>query len=169
MGAGYGEAPRRPYGSVLLAWQRDSTRLQCSSYTPFSSPHASLRRVYVRAETERLKLSRSMGFCPHLRCQLGDVGNANSHGACPPGLCYTKVEAGAPTFGACCFSDGVFNSGSILGYYRLLRATPKPIYKRNRVVLGPDPHDESAVRIAHFGQTPIHPHMCTQVRQTCPL
>jgi hypothetical protein len=98
------------------------------------------------AGRERARLGRSMGFCPHLRCQLGTVGNSDRDGTCPRGHCYTKLENGAPTYGACCFADGVFNSGGLLGYYDLLRSTPKPIYKRNRVVLGPDPEDESPVR-----------------------
>ncbi|GAB5031773.1 Hypothetical protein NocV09_00700390, partial [Nannochloropsis oceanica] len=51
------------------------------------------------------KLSRSMGFCPHRRCQLSSLPNSPSPGVCPPGLCYTKLEDGAPTYGACCFEE----------------------------------------------------------------
>jgi len=119
-----------------------------------------------------------MGFCPHRRCQLSSLHNSPKPGVCPQGLCYTKLEDGAPTYGACCFDEdgeggregwregaslslitpisptslplsfpsGLFSSGDILGYVDLLRQTPKPIYKRNRVVLGEDPLDESKVR-----------------------
>ncbi|CAM9128533.1 unnamed protein product, partial [Phaeothamnion confervicola] len=52
---------------------------------------------------ERLKMIRSMGYCPERRCQLGELGSAERDGVCPPGLCYTKLKAGAPTFGACCY------------------------------------------------------------------
>jgi len=61
---------------------------------------------------DRTKLSRSMGFCPHLRCQLTDLGNAHNDGHCPHNLCYTKLEQGTGSYGACCFRDGRFNSGN---------------------------------------------------------
>ncbi|CAN0400490.1 unnamed protein product, partial [Discosporangium mesarthrocarpum] len=44
------------------------------------------------SEEERLRLSKSMGYCPHLRCQLGSVGSADRSGSCPEGLCYTKLQ-----------------------------------------------------------------------------
>jgi hypothetical protein len=50
-------------------------------------------------------LSRSMGFCPHRRCQLSSLHNSPAPGVCPLGLCYTKLEDGAPTYGACCFDE----------------------------------------------------------------
>ncbi|TFJ81603.1 hypothetical protein NSK_006854 [Nannochloropsis salina CCMP1776] len=55
--------------------------------------------------TNFAKLSRSMGYCPHRRCQLSDVGNSARPGQCPEGLCYTKLEKGSPTYGACCFQE----------------------------------------------------------------
>jgi hypothetical protein len=85
---------------------------------------------------EKMKLINSMGFCPHLRCQLNNISNAGSSGFCPSGLCYTKVEHGSPSFGACCFNNGTFNSGQIIGYYYKIQPIPKPIYKKSRIVLG---------------------------------
>ncbi|EWM27302.1 hypothetical protein Naga_101737g1, partial [Nannochloropsis gaditana] len=55
--------------------------------------------------TNFAKLSRSMGYCPHRRCQLSDVGNSARPSQCPEGLCYTKLEKGSPTYGACCFQE----------------------------------------------------------------
>ncbi len=91
-------------------------------------------------ELSRQKLARSMGYCPHRRCQLdNDVGNsfAPDH-SCPPGLCYTKIEAGGlPSFGACCFDqDGLFDSGDLIGVESKSQYAAKPIYKKNRIILG---------------------------------
>jgi hypothetical protein len=56
---------------------------------------------------------------------------------CPKGLCYTKIENGSPSYGACCFSaGGLFNDGKLIGFYNKTQPTPKPIYKQSRVVLG---------------------------------
>jgi hypothetical protein len=85
---------------------------------------------------DRLKLSRSTGFCPHDRCQLGNITSAQHTGMCPEGLCFTKLENGGKSFGACCFSEGAFNSGQLLGYADKCINNPKPIYKHSRVVLG---------------------------------
>lgn len=63
---------------------------------------------------DRLRLARSSGFCPHLRCQLDNVGSAAVSGACPTGLCYHKLLQGTPTFGACCYTNGVFNSTKLV-------------------------------------------------------
>ena len=83
------------------------------------------------------KLINSMGFCPQSRCQLFNVSSGGNDGACPKGLCYTKVENGGPSYGACCFSPGgLFNEGKLIGYYNKTQPTPKPIYKQSRVVLG---------------------------------
>ena len=58
----------------------------------------------------KAKLVNSMGFCPQNRCQLFNVTNGGSDGACPAGLCYTKVENGGPSYGACCYAPGgLFN------------------------------------------------------------
>jgi hypothetical protein len=59
------------------------------------------------------------------------------------GLCYTKLENGRPSFGACCFTEGFFESQELLGYYNRSQVTPKPIYKKNRVVLGGNINDTS--------------------------
>eukprot|EP00611_Tribonema_gayanum_P008019 TRINITY_DN1748_c0_g1_i6.p1 TRINITY_DN1748_c0_g1~~TRINITY_DN1748_c0_g1_i6.p1 ORF type:complete len:371 (+),score=75.55 TRINITY_DN1748_c0_g1_i6:253-1365(+) len=85
---------------------------------------------------DRLRLARSSGYCPHLRCQLGTVGNAAANGTCPAGMCYFKLQRGAPTFGACCYTDGKFTSPGLIGHHALQRPMQKPIYRRNRVVLG---------------------------------
>ena len=84
----------------------------------------------------RQMLEISMGFCPHLRCQLSNITNANEDGLCPKNLCYTKLENGASSFGACCFTDGEFNSGGLIGYYNKTQHIAKPIYKKSRVILG---------------------------------
>jgi len=95
------------------------------------------------SDLDLMKMQRSMGFCPHLRCQLGDLAHPPEDGACPENLCYTKLQSGYRTFGACCFSsNGSFNSGELIGYSDLIRPIPKPIYKRNRIVLGDNPNDE---------------------------
>lgn len=87
-------------------------------------------------DTDRLKLARSAGFCPHDRCQLGNLTNADANGHCPANLCYTKLENGGRSYGACCFIGGRFNSGQIIGFYNKIQHTPKPIYKRSRIILG---------------------------------
>jgi hypothetical protein len=38
------------------------------------------------------KLARSAGFCPHSRCQLRNLTEADFEGKCPDGLCYTRLE-----------------------------------------------------------------------------
>jgi protein tyrosine phosphatase len=83
----------------------------------------------------RQKLAYSMGFCPHLRCQLGNITNGDFDGHCPAGLCYTKLENGSPSFGACCFINGTFNSGNLIGYFNKSQNAPKPIYKHSRVII----------------------------------
>lgn len=82
------------------------------------------------------KLMLTMGFCPHLRCQLTNVSNSVIDGKCPLNLCYTKLENGSATFGACCFVDGVFNNGALIGYFNKTQSTAKPIYKKSRIILG---------------------------------
>lgn len=90
------------------------------------------------SSNDKLKLVNSMGFCPQRRCQLQNISNADADGTCPDGLCYTKVENGGPSFGACCFKKGSFNSGNLIGYYDKLQSAAKPIYKKSRVILGDD-------------------------------
>ena len=60
------------------------------------------------------------------------------------GLCFTKIENGRPSFGACCFTNGYFESHSLIGYYHASQPTPKPIYKKNRIVLGGNRSDVSS-------------------------
>ena len=86
---------------------------------------------------DKLKLLRTMGFCPHQRCQLDNVTHSSgTSGVCPEGLCYTKVENGSPSFGACCFTDNVFQTSHLLGYHNKTQAVAKPIYRHSRIVLG---------------------------------
>ena len=113
---------------------------------------------------DRLKLIRSNGYCPHLRCQLGNLSNADPSGSCPSGLCYMKLENAAVSFGACCFMDGEFNSNQMIGYYNKSQPTPKPIYKRNRIVLGPNRADESYERFINANE--VYPGI---IATQCPL
>lgn len=95
---------------------------------------------------DRTKLARSMGFCPQNRCQLFNLTNSIKDGQCPDSLCYTKVENGGLSFGACCFKNGEFNYGELIGYFNKTTWTPKPIYKKSRIVLAdPTLKDESYV------------------------
>lgn len=87
---------------------------------------------------DRLALAYSMGFCPHMRCQLGNLSHSSENGQCPHGLCYTKLENGGRSFGACCFLDGVFDSGDLIGVFNKTQPVPKPIYRHSRVTLQPD-------------------------------
>lgn len=85
-------------------------------------------------------LAYSMGFCPHLRCQLGNV-TASRNGECPTGHCFTKLENGMRSFGACCFHNDTFDSGDLIGVASRSQPTAKPIYKHSRVILQ-DKQDE---------------------------
>jgi hypothetical protein len=78
----------------------------------------------------------SMGFCPQNRCQLYNLTATGVDGMSPEGLCYTKVENGGLSYGACAFHNGVFNAGVLIGFYNKTQPTPKPIYKKSRIVLG---------------------------------
>ena len=117
----------------------------------------------LRAQ-DRLKLTRSNGYCPHLRCQLGNISNADPTGSCPAGMCYMKLENAAVSFGACCFINGHFNSKQMIGYFNKTQPTPKPIYKTNRIVLGPDPTDESYERFINANE--VYPGI---IATQCPL
>lgn len=110
------------------------------------------------------KLINSMGFCPHLRCQLGNVSNSAHNGGCPDGLCYTKLEDGGPSFGACCFKNGSFLSGNLIGHYHKTQKTPKPIYSHSRIVLGGDIADKSFESFINANY--IHPNI---IATQCPL
>jgi len=115
---------------------------------------------------DKTKLARSMGFCPHNRCQLGNLTNARNDGHCPANLCYTKLENGGRSFGACCFIDNEFNSGALIGYYDKTQHAPKPIYKKSRIILGDSigGTDESYNSFINANQ--IHPHI---IATQCPL
>lgn len=82
------------------------------------------------------KMINSMGFCPQNRCQLFNLSAATLDGMAPEGLCYTKIENGGLSYGACAFREGVFNSGVLIGFYNKTQPSPKPIYKKSRIVLG---------------------------------
>lgn len=96
----------------------------------------------IRGDIRRLpsslqwKLTTTMGFCPHLRCQLGTVSHSPAYNECPTGLCFTKLENGARSFGACCFdANGIFDSGNLFGVANKSQSVPKPIYKHSAVHL----------------------------------
>ena len=91
--------------------------------------------ITALSKIDRLKLSKSSGFCPQNRCQLTNLTSTKNDGKCPENLCYTKLENGGRSYGACCFIDGAFNSGNLIGYYNKTQATPKPIYKKSRIIL----------------------------------
>jgi hypothetical protein len=110
------------------------------------------------------KLVQSMGFCPQLRCQLDNVSNSDITGECPDGLCFSKLEDGSPSFGACCFKNGTFLSGNIIGFYKKLQKTPKPIYRHSRVVLGGNHSDTSYESFINANY--IYPHI---IATQCPL
>lgn len=86
---------------------------------------------------DRLKLAYSTGYCPQYRCQLNDVSPISSRKdeSCPEGQCYTRVEYGSPSFGACCYTNGSFVSNYLIGYSNKSQMTPKPIYSHSRVIL----------------------------------
>ena len=107
------------------------------------------------SELDRTKLAKSMGFCPQSRCQLFNLTNAGTNGQCPESLCYTKVENGGLSFGACCFINGEFNYGDLIGYYNKTTWTPKPIYKKSRVVLA-DPSQTDDSYVSFINANRIH-------------
>ena len=83
------------------------------------------------------KLSKTFGFCPHLRCQLDNVTFPDATDICPNGLCFTTIAEGHLTAGACCFRNHSFESTSLLGYsLKTQGLKPKPLYKHSRIVLG---------------------------------
>ena len=108
-----------------------------------------------------------MGYCPERRCQLGDIGAADISGKCPRGLCYSKLQDGARTFGACCYTDGEFNSGNLIGFHTKQRPHQKPIYKTNRVILEPQGEGDEPEGMARFiNANEVHPGI---IVTQCPL
>eukprot|EP01039_Chlorochromonas_danica_P010052 gene10052-11123_t len=114
----------------------------------------------------KIRLARSSGFCPHHRCQLSEVGNADREGRCPQGLCYSKVEHGAVSFGACCFRNGTFETQRLLGYYDKLSPTPKPIYRAHRVLLQPANGTDDPSPEVFFNAHYLRDHL---IASQCPL
>ena len=94
------------------------------------------KEVIALSSRDSAKMINSMGFCPQNRCQLYNLTATGIDGMSPEGLCYTKVENGGLSYGACAFHNGVFNAGVLIGYYNKTQHTPKPIYKKSRIVLG---------------------------------
>ena len=94
------------------------------------------KELTALSSLDSAKMINSMGFCPQNRCQLFNLSSTGIDGMSPEGLCYTKVENGGLSYGACAFHGGIFNSGVLLGYYYKTQPTPKPIYKKSRIVLG---------------------------------
>lgn len=94
------------------------------------------KELTALSSLDLVKMINSMGFCPQNRCQLFNLSSTGADGMSPEGLCYTKVENGGLSYGACAFHGGLFNSGVLLGYYYKIQPTPKPIYKKSRIVLG---------------------------------
>jgi hypothetical protein len=94
------------------------------------------KEVIALSSRDSAKMINSMGFCPQNRCQLYNLTATGVDGMSPEGLCYTKVENGGLSYGACAFHNGVFNAGVLIGYYYKTQPTPKPIYKKSRIVLG---------------------------------
>lgn len=94
------------------------------------------KELTALSSLDSTKMINSMGFCPQNRCQLFNLSSTGIDGMSPEGLCYTKVENGGLSYGACAFHRGIFNSGVLLGYYNKTQPTPKPIYKKSRIVLG---------------------------------
>jgi hypothetical protein len=116
----------------------------CGDAYDFTWRHDFNGDITALSELDREKLVRSMGFCPQLRCQTRvNVTNGGPNGECPVGLCYSKLENGGLSFGACCFHHGAYNSGGLIGYYYKTQRQAKPIYKRSRVVLGSNASDET--------------------------
>lgn len=133
------------------------------AYTWMSDFGNSIRALNMN---DKVKLANSMGFCPHNRCQLTNLTSPSSDGLCPKNLCYTKLEKGGRSFGACCFTDGKFDDGDLIGYYDKTQNTPKPIYRRSRVVLGGLGGDDPASYSRFINANRIHPNI---IATQCPL
>ena len=131
-------SPLYPSNVDPFQWRSCGDAYEFTWRNDFYNDLISLNRI------DKEKLIRSMGFCPHHRCQLKvNISNSGPDGQCPVGLCYTKLENGGLSYGACCFHDGVFNSGELIGFYNKTQRQSKPIYKRSRIVLGGNSSDES--------------------------
>jgi hypothetical protein len=118
------------------------------------------------SELNLAKLTKSMGFCPQNRCQLFNLSNSVTDNQCPNSLCYTKVEDGGLSYGACCFQQGEFNYGHLIGYYNKTTFTPKPIYKKSRVVLGDSIGGADESYSSFINANRVHPGI---IVSQCPL
>lgn len=123
-------APFFPLDKSPYTWNACDDAYKYSWSKDFNKDLISLTSI------DKIKLIHSMGFCPQNRCQLYNITQPNIDGYCPESLCYTKIENGGLSYGACCFKNGVFNSGVLIGYYNKSQPSPKPIYKKSRIVLG---------------------------------
>lgn len=116
---------------------------------------------------DKIRLANSMGFCPHVRCQLYNLTQTGRDGKCPSGLCYTKVENGGLSYGACCFpDDGYFNAGKLIGVYEKTQPHPKPVYKHSRVVLGDKVGGKDESRDSFINANVVYPGL---IISQCPL
>lgn len=113
---------------------------------------------------DRAKLYKSVGYCPHRRHQLSNVTDASISGGCPSGLCYTKLKNGNPSSGTCCFTNGEFLSGKIIGYYNKSQPTAKAIYKTNVVSLGGE--NNGNLYDSFISANEVYPHI---ILTQCPL
>ena len=123
-------APLFPLDQSPLEWKACNDAYTYSWAKDFNRDLRSLSTI------DSAKMINSMGFCPQNRCQLFNLSTTGLDGMAPEGLCYTKVENGGLSYGACSFRKGVFNSGVLIGYYNKTQVSPKPIYKKSRIVLG---------------------------------
>jgi hypothetical protein len=153
MGAIYIE-PCDPYAKFFPLEKHPSKWKQCRDacqFTWISDFGGDLKSL---SSLNKLKLSLSTGFCPQLRCQLGNISQSSVAEMCPEGLCFTRVEYGSPSFGGCCFTNGSFSSEHLLGYFNKSRPVAKPIYQHSRIILGSKNYDKNK---NHNADDNIHP------------
>ena len=106
----------------------------CDDAYYYTWTHDPTNRIQFLSELNKERLARSSGFCPHSRCQLGDLSNSFENGTCAQNLCYTKLERGRPSFGACCFVNSSFNSGDLIGIsFTLFRLQSHNYYFLNQL------------------------------------
>ena len=119
-----------PLNKHPLSWSR------CNDAYLFTWLNDSRQDLASLTALDHMKLAYSTGYCPQNRCQLSNSSDdLIPQGSCPKGLCYTKLEYGSLSFGACCYSEGAFLSGNLIGYYNKSVIVPKPIYAHSRVIL----------------------------------
>lgn len=147
--------------------QDPSTWLSCHDAYEFTWTTDPLHLLQGLTLQQRLKLAKSNSFCPHHRCQLGNLSNNVIPNQCPEGLCYTKLENGGLSFGACCFINNEFRSGQIIGYANKSQHVAKPIYQHNRIRLHPQAmiHGDNSYE-AFVNANQIHPSI---IATQCPM